>query len=124
MRNREKPVLKVWQLAAVFAALALGASTVEAARGNPERGREISKPCAACHGENGVSASDEFPIIAGQPADYLAYTLRMYRQASRGDKSGRNHAIMSGQAAALKDKDIADLAAFYSRQKGGVFHKR
>jgi cytochrome c553 len=119
-------VLKPTFLAVIAAlALVLLGSTTQAhgARGDPERGREISKPCAACHGENGVSVSDEFPIIAGQPADYLAYSLRMYRKASKGDKSGRNNAIMAGQAGALKDKDIADLAAFYSRQKNGVFHK-
>lgn len=107
----------------LVASLAVVSLAAEAARGDPERGREIAKPCAACHGETGASASDEFPIIAGQPADYLAYSLRMYRKSAKGDKSGRNNAIMSGQAAALKDKDIADLAAFYSRQKG-VFHKR
>jgi cytochrome c553 len=105
------------------ASLALASFAAEAARGDAERGREISKPCAACHGEVGVGATDDFPILAGQSADYLAYSLRMYRKAAKGDKSGRNNAIMAGQAAALKDKDIADLAAFYSRQKG-VFHKR
>jgi cytochrome c553 len=107
------------RLAVTLALFILVHGPIEAhAKGNAVRGQEISKPCAACHGEKGVGASDDFPIIAGQPADYLAYALRMYRKASKGDKSGRNNAIMAGQAAALKDQDILDLAAFYSRQTG------
>ncbi len=94
--------------------------TSAAAKGDPVKGKALAyKPggCATCHGENGVSKTGDFPTLAGQYQDYLAYSLRMYRKASKGDKTGRTNAIMAGQAAALSDKDIADLAAFYSRQK-------
>jgi cytochrome c553 len=90
------------------------------ARGDVTRGESISKPCQACHGANGVSATGDFPTIAGQHRDYLAYSLRMYRKAAKGDKTGRTNAIMSGQAAALSDKDINDLAAYYAKQKSDL----
>jgi cytochrome c553 len=103
----------------LLASLAI-ASTSILAKGNVAEGEKKSKPCQACHGENGVSKSGDFPTIAGQHEDYLTYSLRMYRKASKGDKSGRTNAIMTGQAATLSDKDIADLAAYYARQKSGL----
>jgi cytochrome c553 len=81
---------------------------------NPEAGREKARPCAACHGPDGNSPSPEFPRIAGQHYDYLVRTLQEYRSGTR------KNAIMQPQAANLTDRDIRDLAAFYSRQPGLV----
>ena len=39
--------------------------------GDPAAGKEKSKPCAACHGENGVSQAPDFPKLAGQYYEYL-----------------------------------------------------
>ena len=80
--------------------------------GNPEAGKAKSKPCAACHGVDGNSSAPDFPRLAGQNEDYLAKALGDYR---RGD---RKNAIMAPQAANLSQRDIADLAAYFSRQPG------
>jgi cytochrome c553 len=91
-------------------ALAIG-STVEA--GNPGRGLEKSQACQACHGKEGNKAvTPDTPILAGQHEDYLVHALKAYRS---GD---RNNAIMNGQASALSDQDIRDLAAWYASQEG------
>lgn len=96
----------------ILAALGLLlASTVNAA-GNPGRGVELSKPCQACHGADGNGVGDpQYPILAGQYADYLAQSLKGYRSGARVN------VIMQGFAGTLSDQDIADLAAYFSSQK-------
>ena len=101
-----------------FVSLALGAglavsSVMVAAQpiGNVEAGREKSQACIACHGATGASDNVAWPMLAGQHADYLLHSLRAYKS---GD---RQNAIMNGQAAALSDEDMRDLAAFYAAQE-------
>jgi cytochrome c553 len=61
-----------------------------------------------------VGILPEYPNLAGQHKDYLEYSLRSY-------KSGvRKNAIMAGMAAALTDKDIQELAEYYSSQRPGL----
>jgi len=79
---------------------------------NVQRGAELSKPCAACHGADGNSIAPNFPRLAGQYEDYLVHALRSYRTGAR------KNAIMSGQIGNLTEQDFRDLAAFYARQKG------
>jgi cytochrome c553 len=85
--------------------------------GNPDAGKEKSRPCAACHGPDGNSAAADFPRLAGQHNDYLVKALRDY-------KSGvRKNPIMAPLVANLTERDVEDLAAFYSQQRGLVTRK-
>jgi cytochrome c553 len=43
-----------------------------AASGDADAGKAKAMTCAACHGSNGIGASDTFPNLAGQHADYIA----------------------------------------------------
>lgn len=86
--------------------------------GDVEAGREKSQSCVACHGAKGAADNPAFPMLAGQHADYLLHALRAYRS---GD---RNNAIMNGQAAALSDDDMRDLAAYFSAQESAVYGLR
>ena len=83
-----------------------------ASSGDASVGKKKSVPCAACHGENGVSASPEFPNLAGQYADYLESAIKHYQNGKR------KNPIMQAQVKDLKAKDIMDLAAYFSSQKG------
>jgi cytochrome c553 len=83
-----------------------------AASGDAEAGRKKSEPCKACHGEHGISASGDFPNLAGQNEDYLVAALNHYKNGKR------KNPIMKGQAANLSPKDILDLAAYFSREPG------
>jgi len=83
-----------------------------AASGDAEAGRKKSAPCAACHGPNGVSVSPEFPNLAGQYADYIQAALTHYKNGKR------KNPIMQAQVANLSPKDVLDLAAYFSSQKG------
>ena len=85
--------------------------------GNPAAGKEKAKACAACHGADGNSASADFPKLAGQHYDYLVKSLQGY-------KSGvRKNPIMAPTAANLSQRDIEDLAAYFSQQQGLVTFK-
>ncbi len=85
------------------------------ASGNAGRGLELSKTCQACHGVDGNGVGDpQYPIIAGQYADYLEHAMRAYRSGER------ENAIMLGFAQALSDQDIKDLSAYFAAQKSKV----
>ncbi len=95
----------------LLAAAVLSASTAHAS-GSAGRGMELSKPCQACHGADGNGVGDpQYPIIAGQYADYLAHSLKGYRSGERVN------VIMQGFASTLSDQDIADLSAYFASQK-------
>ena len=78
--------------------------------GDLRLGQEKSSTCVACHGIDGNSIVDSFPKIAGQHASYISKSLIAYRNGNR------KNAIMAGIAGQLSDKDIADLAAYFSGQ--------
>jgi cytochrome c553 len=96
----------------ILAAIALGTALTTHAKGNVEAGKAKSTTCAACHGADGISTVPSFPKLAGQHYDYLVQALRDYRTGKR------KNPIMAGQAANLSDEDMADLAAYFSAQKG------
>jgi cytochrome c553 len=102
---------------AFFAAVALVLAAGMAHGANPAAGKEKSRPCAACHGPDGNSTSPEFPKLAGQHYDYLLKSMRDYKTGER------KNAIMAPQVANLTERDMRDLAAFYSRQSG-LYTKR
>jgi len=94
-------------LSAALFAFATGAF---AASGDSEAGKKKSAPCAACHGENGISVSPEFPNLAGQYPDYIEAALKHYQNGKR------KNPIMAAQVKDLSPKDILDLAAYFSKQ--------
>ncbi len=84
---------------------------------DPSRGESIAKGvCAACHGADGNPSQKGFPRLAGQFHEYLEKQLNAF-QAPAGQRAHRNSPVMQPLAAALTGQQIADLAAFYSRQK-------
>lgn len=96
---------------ALYYALQKPARAQTPAGGNPAAGKAAAAACAACHGELGVSGSPATPSLAGQDAQYFAAAVRAYRDGSRKDDT------MKGLAAALDDRAINDLAAFYASQQ-------
>lgn len=104
-------------LITVAACLAFGASTGAAAADLAAGKAKAKEVCAACHGEDGNSATADFPKLGGQYADYLAKALRDYKSGQR------KNAIMAGFAQALSKQDIENLAAHYAAQKTVVSWK-
>lgn len=96
----------------LLAAALVAFSIPSFAAGSAEAGQKKSTPCAACHGANGVSASPEFPNLAGQYPDYIERALTHYKNGKR------KNPIMQAQVANLTPRDMQDLAAYFSSQKG------
>ena len=78
--------------------------------GNREAGKTAAAVCAGCHGNQGVSTNPAAPNLAGQDAQYLVTALQAYKNGSRSD------ATMKGLVAALDDRVMKDMAAFYAAQ--------
>lgn len=69
------------------------------------------KICASCHGEQGKSTQDQYPILAGQNLHYLYVQLKDY-------KSGlRENPIMQPMVAALEKQELLLIAEYFSLQK-------
>jgi cytochrome c553 len=79
-------------------------------------GQAKAKLCAACHGENGVSAIPGTPHLAAQPQLSIFYQLLQFRDQRR--KGGGMEAI----AATLSEQDMRDIAAHYARQPAPPAH--
>ena len=67
--------------------------------------------CVACHGNDGVGLTPQYPTLAGQHGNYIVRALTDYK------KGGRKNAIMAPFASQLSDADIQALAAYYSQQR-------
>ncbi|NQV83498.1 MAG: c-type cytochrome [Rhodospirillales bacterium] len=88
----------------VFAALPAAADEYAALR-------ETIDICAGCHGENGASKEDAFPILAGQELHYLYVQLKDYKSGLRKNK------IMAPVVEKLKKEELYALAKYFSEQK-------
>lgn len=90
------------------------------AGGDAAAGKEkAAQVCAACHGAEGSkpSAPDQ-PVLAGQYPDYLVRALTDYKSGKR------ENPIMKGFASQLSQKDMEDVAAWFSSQKSPLHNQR
>lgn len=76
--------------------------------GNVAAGKAKAKTCAVCHGKRGISKKDLFPNLAGQKARYLFNQMKLYKIGKRWNP------IMNKAVKLLSEKDLRDLAAYYS----------
>lgn len=96
---------------ALYYALQKPARAQTPAPGDQAAGKKAAASCGACHGDQGVSGNPTTPSLAGQDAQYLAAATRAYKDGSRKDQS------MKGPAAALDERLIKDIVAYYAAQQ-------
>ncbi len=95
---------------ATAAARVLDLRRMQPVSGDARAGAGKAAVCAACHGAQGVAIAPNFPNLAGQSATYLYVQLKQFHDGERNDP------VMTGQAAALSDADMRDLASYYAAQ--------
>ncbi len=78
--------------------------------GDPVAGKEKSRLCQGCHGEDGNSTDELIPKLAGQYAKYIAKQLRNYQAGVR------SHQIMNAMAAAISDEELSDISSYFANQ--------
>jgi cytochrome c553 len=90
----------------------LGSDTVAAGGSKVDSVPPVAAACVACHGQNGISVSAQWPTLAGQHEGYLKHSLSQYKSGAR------TNAIMGAQAAMVDEKDIPVLARYFAGLKG------
>ena len=94
---------------------ALALAQTPATKGDPVAGKvKALAICSGCHGVVGTKTAFPevylVPKIGGQNADYLVAALKAYRKGERYNET------MKGLASALKESELADIAAYYSQK--------
>jgi len=78
--------------------------------GDPKAGEPLSAVCGGCHGSHGVSTDSATPSLASQDARYLVGAIKAYRTTRKREN-------MRLYVTGLGEKEIENIAAFYSVQK-------
>jgi cytochrome c553 len=82
------------------------------------RGKAIAANCTTCHGRKGEGvAKGGFSAIQGQPAAYLQAQLALLKEDKRKLDDSVLDEIKKDLLKSLGDRDIADVAAYYSNLK-------
>lgn len=84
--------------------------------GDPAAGEPLTAVCGGCHGSHGVSTDSATPSLAGQDPQYLLNAIKAYRTT-------RQRENMRAYVAGLGDRDIGNIAAFYTVQKSRAAEK-
>ena len=72
-------------------------------------GKELAQPsCAACHGAEGISATQGVPNLAGQRPAYLYTELKAYQSGARSSL------VMLDKVMFLSDNALVNVAAYYA----------
>jgi len=90
----------------------LGTDGVAAGGSQVESVPNVAAACVACHGQNGISVSAQWPTLAGQQESYLEHSLKEYKSGARAN------AIMGAQAALIDEKNIPLLARYFAGLEG------
>ena len=80
--------------------------------GNPIAGKEKSKLCRSCHGEDGNSINQLCPNLAGQLPEYIEKQIHDFQTRDRTDS------IMTGiSLGIITEQDAKDIAAYFGGKK-------
>lgn len=91
-------------------ALALAALTAVAAHAaDTAAGKAKAEVCAGCHGENGISQTENIPSLAGQPDQFLQWQLVFFRSGSRKNEQ------MQQIVEEINNEDIRNLGAYFAQ---------
>jgi len=91
--------------------LPVAASAESLLEGSAEAAQAKIAVCGACHGTDGNSVNPEWPNLAGQHAKYTYEQLMAFKNGQRVN------ALMSGQAMALSEDEMRNLAVYYESQE-------
>ena len=82
------------------------------AKGNIDRGADLTYDCIECHGMDG-KGNFETPPIAGLKASYILKQLRSFNSGKRKSTDDMMHLYTEDRS----DQDLQDLAAYWASRK-------
>jgi cytochrome c553 len=104
--ERRVPVMhRFGYFAAVFASSVLAAIPAYAA--DLAAGKEKAEMCIGCHGEAGISQTENIPSLAGQPDQFVQWQLVFFRSGARKNEQ------MQPIVEQLSNEDIRNLGAYF-----------
>jgi cytochrome c553 len=71
-------------------------------------GKEKAELCAGCHGEAGISKTENIPSLAAQPDQFLQWQLVFFRSGSRKNEQ------MQPIVEQISNEDIRNLGAYFA----------
>jgi len=71
-------------------------------------GREKAEICAGCHGDNGISQTENIPSLAGQPDQFIQWQLVFFRAGTRKNEQ------MQPIIEQIDNTDIRNLGAYFA----------
>jgi cytochrome c553 len=93
---------------AIIAALLFGISCTSAHAADIAAGKEKAELCVGCHGEGGVSQTENIPSLAAQPDQFIQWQLVFFRAGTRKNEQ------MQPIVEALNNDDIRNLGAYFA----------
>src|SRR5271170_5431762 len=71
-------------------------------------GKEKAEVCAGCHGDNGISQTENIPSLAGQPDQFIQWQLVFFRGGARKNE------LMQPIAEQISNEDVRTLGAYFA----------
>jgi cytochrome c553 len=81
---------------------------VPAAAADLAAGKEKAELCTGCHGESGISQTENIPSLAGQPDQFIQWQLVYLRSGSRKNEQ------MQPIVEQINNDDIRNLGAYFA----------
>jgi cytochrome c553 len=72
-------------------------------------GKETAAICAGCHGDNGISQTENIPSLAGQPDQFIQWQLVFFRGGARKNE------LMQQIAEQISNDDVRNLGAYFAQ---------
>lgn len=88
--------------------IAMTCATVARAAGPSDAIKEKVAICAGCHGEDGISKTENIPSLAGQPDQFIQWQLVYFRAGARKNE------LMLPVAEGITNEDVRNLGAYFS----------
>jgi cytochrome c553 len=102
-------IMRCWLIALYGIALALSAlAGAPAQAADVGAGKEKAELCVACHGEAGVSQTENIPSLAAQPDQFIQWQLVFFRAGTRKNEQ------MRPIVEQLNNDDIRNLGAYFA----------
>ena len=100
---RRRSVFKAWCGIALLAFASVPALAADTAAVKAK-----AEMCTGCHGEGGISQTENIPSLAGQPDQFIQWQLVFFRGGSRKNEQ------MQPIAAQISNEDIRILGAYFA----------
>jgi cytochrome c553 len=103
------PMIRLRSSIIAFCGLALAAlAGAPAEAADVATGKQKAEICAGCHGDNGISQTENIPSLAGQPDQFIQWQLVYFRAGARKNEQ------MQPIVEAINNEDIRNLGAYFA----------